>query len=41
MNQEISYINGNGEIKLSTVSAYIGEFLSIIEIDRKKVSHMI
>ena len=35
INQEISYINGNGEMKLSTVSDYMKEFLSIIEIERK------
>ena len=41
MNQEISYMNGNGEMKLSTLYAYTKEFLSIIEIEKKKVSHML
>ena len=36
MNQEISYINGVGESKLFTVSAYIKEFLGIIKIKNKK-----
>ena len=35
MNQEISYMNGNGEIKLSNVSDYIKSFLSIIKIEIK------
>ena len=35
-NQEICSINGNGEIKLCTVSAYIKEFLIIVEIENKK-----
>ena len=30
INQEKSYINGNGEMKISTVSAYIKEFFSIL-----------
>ena len=34
--QEMCYINGNGEIKLFTVSANIKEFLGIVEIDNKK-----
>ena len=35
-NQEINYINGNGESKLCTVSDYIEYFLIIIEIENKK-----
>ena len=38
MNQKISYINGNCKIKLCNVSAYIKEFLRIIEIENKNVS---
>ena len=33
MSQEICYIIGNVERKICTVSAYIKEFLSIVEID--------
>ena len=36
INQEISYINFNGERKLSTVSNFMKEFLSINEIENKK-----
>ena len=35
INPEISYMNGNGEIKLSNVSDYIKSFLSIIKIEIK------
>ena len=35
LNQEIRYINWNAESKLSTVSAYIKEFLRKIEIENK------
>ena len=38
MSQEICYINGNGERKLCTMSAYIKEFLSIVEIENKNVT---
>ena len=38
MIQEICYINGNGERKLGTVSIYIKEFLSIVEIENKNVT---
>ena len=31
----MSYIHGKGEIKLSTVSDYIKDFLSVIEIEKK------
>ena len=34
INQGISYINENGEMKFSTVSNYIKEFWGIIEIDK-------
>ena len=33
MSQDICYINGNGESKLCTVSAYIKELLSKVEIE--------
>ena len=36
INEEISYINLDGERKLSTVSNFMKEFLSINEIDNKK-----
>ena len=41
MSQEIRYINGNGERKLCTVSAYIKEFLNIVEIDNKNLTYAI
>ena len=36
MSQEMIYINENGERNLCTVSAYIKEFLRILEIENKK-----
>ena len=33
MKKEVSYINVNGESKLSTVSVNIKEFLSIIKVE--------
>ena len=36
INQEISYINIDGDMELSTVSNYIKYFLRIIEIENKK-----
>ena len=39
-NQYIVYINSKGEMILWTVSDYIKEFLSIIEIEKENVSHM-
>ena len=35
INQEISYNNGNGEMKISTVSAYIKYFIIIIQVERE------
>ena len=40
INQEISYINGNLEMKFSTVSDYIKKVLIMIEIE-KNVSHIL
>ena len=39
MSQEKCYINENGEIKICTVSAYIKEFLRIVEIENKKFTY--
>ena len=36
INQEISYINIGGRMKLSTMSNYIKDFSSIIEIEKEK-----
>ena len=36
INQEISYINFDGKMNLSTVSHYMKEFLSMMEIENKK-----
>ena len=38
ISQDIFYINENGERKLCTVSAYIKELLSILEIENKNVT---
>ena len=35
-NQEICHIDFNGEKRICTVSTYINEFLSIVEIKNKK-----
>ena len=37
INQEICHINLNGEKNICTVSTYIKEFLSIVEIENKNV----
>ena len=39
VNQEKSYINVKGEMKFSTVSDYLKEFFSIIEIYKKCVTY--
>ena len=38
-NQDISYTNGNSESKLCTLSNYIKEFFSILEIERYSVKY--
>ena len=38
-NQEICHIDLNGEKRICTVSTYIKEFLSIVEIENKNVKN--